>query len=128
MQLLFWIAVGLLAGWLTGKITSSKGRDLLMDIAMGIAGGMAGGLIVEGARLTVQGKMVFTNLAAIAGAVIMAFLSRVIRRRRRQLGRHSRFKSHTFSDRFGDGLLFAPRRSSKNCLIKSDSMPRVEIH
>jgi len=53
-----------------------------MDIGMGIFGGMAGGLIVEAVRLTVQGKMIFTNLAALAGAVIMAFLTRVIRGRR----------------------------------------------
>ena len=78
----FWIAEGLLAGWLTGKMMSSKGRDLTMDIGMGIFGGMAGGLIVEAVRLTVQGKMIFTNLAALAGAVIMAFLTRVIRGRR----------------------------------------------
>jgi uncharacterized membrane protein YeaQ/YmgE (transglycosylase-associated protein family) len=78
MQLFLWIAEGLLAGWLTGKMMSSKGRDLMMDIGMGISGGMAGGLIVEAARLTVQGKMIFTNLAALAGAVIMAFLTRVI--------------------------------------------------
>jgi uncharacterized membrane protein YeaQ/YmgE (transglycosylase-associated protein family) len=78
MQLFFWIADGLLAGWLTGKMMSSKGRDLMMDVGMGISGGMAGGLIVEAARLTVQGKMIFTNLAALAGAVIMAFLMRVI--------------------------------------------------
>lgn len=82
MQLFFWIAARLVAGWLTGKIMSSKGRDLIMDMGMGISGGMAGGLIVEAARLTVQGKMIFTNLAALAGAVLMAFLTRVIRGRR----------------------------------------------
>ena len=82
MQLLFWVADGLLAGWLTGKFMSSEGRDLVMDIVMGISGGMAGGFIVVAAQLPVHGQMTFTNLAALAGAVIMTVLTRIIGGRR----------------------------------------------
>jgi uncharacterized membrane protein YeaQ/YmgE (transglycosylase-associated protein family) len=82
MQLLFWVADGLLAGWLTGKSMSSEGRDLVMDIVMGIAGGVAGGFIVAMAHLPVHGKMIFTSLAALAGAVILTVLARIIGGRR----------------------------------------------
>lgn len=64
MHLLFWIAGGLLAGWLTGKMMSSEGRDMVMDLVMGLAGGLAGGFIVA-AGLPVRGKMIFTDLAAM---------------------------------------------------------------
>jgi uncharacterized membrane protein YeaQ/YmgE (transglycosylase-associated protein family) len=82
MQLLFWIVDGLVAGWLTGKIMSGEGRDLLMDTIMGVAGGLAGGFLVKVAGFPVQGKMIYTNLAAILGAVILTALNRVVAGRR----------------------------------------------
>jgi uncharacterized membrane protein YeaQ/YmgE (transglycosylase-associated protein family) len=77
MQLLFWMIDGLVAGWVTGKRMADEGRDLLMDTIMGVAGGAGGGFLVSVAGLPVQGKMIYTNLAAILGAVLLTALSRV---------------------------------------------------
>ena len=82
MQLLFWIVDGLVAGWLTGKIMSSEGRDQIMDIVMGVAGAIAGGFLFSAARLLVQGEMIYTSLAAVLGAVILTVLSRYVGGRR----------------------------------------------
>jgi uncharacterized membrane protein YeaQ/YmgE (transglycosylase-associated protein family) len=82
MQLLFWIIDGLFAGWLTAKFMSATGRDYIMDIIMGIAGAVGGGFIVDALGLPVQGKMIYTNLAAILGAVILTVLSRFFGGRR----------------------------------------------
>lgn len=85
MQLLFWVVDGLLGGWIAGKIMSGEQRDLLMNAIMGVAGGVGAGFLVEiawAAHLTVQGKMIYTNLAAIVGAVSLAALSRVVTGRR----------------------------------------------
>jgi uncharacterized membrane protein YeaQ/YmgE (transglycosylase-associated protein family) len=82
MQSLLWIVDGLFAGWLTGKIMSGERRDLVMDTIMGVAGGVAAGFIVNVAGLPVQGKMIYTNLAAVLGAVILTALSRVVTGRR----------------------------------------------
>jgi len=83
MQLLFWIIDGLVASWLTGKMMSDQGYDLWMDTIMGVAGGLGGGFLANVAGLPVQGKMIYTNLAAILGAVILTGLSRVVTGRRR---------------------------------------------
>ena len=82
MQLLFWIVGGLAAGWLTGKIMSGEGRDLVMDTIMGVTGAVAGGFIVSVAGLPVQGRMIYTSLAAVAGAVILTVLTRLAGGRR----------------------------------------------
>jgi uncharacterized membrane protein YeaQ/YmgE (transglycosylase-associated protein family) len=82
MQLFFWVLDGVVGGWLTSKIMSSEGRDLVMDIVMGISGGAAGGFIVAAMHPSVQGKMIFTNLAAVVGAVVLSFLTRIIGGRR----------------------------------------------
>jgi uncharacterized membrane protein YeaQ/YmgE (transglycosylase-associated protein family) len=78
MPLLFWVIEGLVAGWLTGKIMSSEGRDRVMNIVMGAVGGVAGGLIINVAPFLIQGRMIYTNLAAILGAVILTVFSRYV--------------------------------------------------
>ena len=84
MQLLFWIMDGLVASWLIGKAMSDQGRNLFlsMDTIMGVTGAVAGGFIVSVAGLPVQGKMIYTNLAAILGAVVLTALVRIATGRR----------------------------------------------
>jgi len=81
MQLLWWMTVGLLAGWMTGKIV--KGYSASMDIVMGIAGAVAGGLIMRSAGFSGQGGMIYTTLVAILGAVILTVLIGLASGRRR---------------------------------------------
>ncbi len=82
MQLLFWIMNGLVAGWLTGQMMPGEGRDLMMDTIMGVTGAVAGGFMVSVAGVPVQGKMFYTNLAAILGAIALSVLNRFISGRR----------------------------------------------
>jgi uncharacterized membrane protein YeaQ/YmgE (transglycosylase-associated protein family) len=82
MLLLLWIVAGVVAGYLTGKFMSSEGRDRVMDIVMGLAGGVGGGFLLSAMHTIVQGKMIYTSLAAILGAVILTALSRYVGGRR----------------------------------------------
>ncbi len=52
MYLLSWIVVGLVAGWLGGKILKGDGYGTVMDIAMGIGGAVAGGLLMQSAGVS----------------------------------------------------------------------------
>ena len=47
MHLLWWIIVGLVAGWATGKIMRGSGYGPLMDIVIGIIGAVIGGWIMN---------------------------------------------------------------------------------
>jgi uncharacterized membrane protein YeaQ/YmgE (transglycosylase-associated protein family) len=82
MVVLLWILDGLVAGWLTGQILAGEGRELVMDIVMGVAGGIGGGFIVSALSSLVHGKMIYTNLGAIFGAVILTSVSRYFSGRR----------------------------------------------
>lgn len=46
LTLLWWIVVGLIAGWATGKIMGSR-RGYLTDILVGILGALIGGWIMR---------------------------------------------------------------------------------
>lgn len=76
MLLVFWIIDGAAAGWLSGRFMSSEERDRAMDIVMGVAGAVAAGFLFSATHLLVRGVMIYTNLAAIFGAVILTVLSR----------------------------------------------------
>ena len=49
-DLIWWIVVGLIAGWITGKIMKGGGYGALMDIILGIVGAVIGGYLAVGRR------------------------------------------------------------------------------
>jgi len=75
--LIWWILVGLIAGWLTGKIMKSGGYGFLGDIIIGILGAIAGGWIVGFLGLG-GGGMIYTILVATLGAIVLTWLFRLI--------------------------------------------------
>ena len=75
--LFWWIIVGLVAGWATGKIMGGR-RGFLMDIVIGIAGALLGGWIMRAIGFAGQGGMIYTILVAIGGAVVLTLVYRLI--------------------------------------------------
>lgn len=78
MHLLWWIVVGLIAGWATGKIMRGRGYGTLMDIVIGIIGGIIGGWIMRALGFQGQGGTLYTILVAIGGAIVLTWLVRLI--------------------------------------------------
>lgn len=76
MQILWWIIVGLVAGWATGKIMKGAGYGVFMDILIGIAGAIIGGFLMRALGFVGSGGMIYTILVAIGGAVILTALVR----------------------------------------------------
>jgi uncharacterized membrane protein YeaQ/YmgE (transglycosylase-associated protein family) len=77
MHFLWWILVGLVAGWATGKIMKSSGYGALGDIALGIVGGIFGGWIMRAVGFAGRGGTVYTILVAIGGAVVLTAIFRL---------------------------------------------------
>ncbi len=67
-RILWWIVVGLVAGWATGKIMRGGGYGTAMDIVIGIAGALAGGWIMHLMGFSREGGLIYTILVAIGGA------------------------------------------------------------
>ncbi len=79
---IWWIIVGLIAGWLTGKIMKGGGYGVLMDIIIGIIGALVGGFIMSHLGFAGSGGLLYTILVAILGAVILTWLLRLVTRGR----------------------------------------------
>ena len=78
--LLAWIIIGVVAGWLTGKIMKGSGFGFLMDMIIGIIGAMIGGFLsfhlgLGGVR---EHGLIVSIFIAVIGAVILTFLLRLI--------------------------------------------------
>ena len=83
-SLLIWVIVGLIAGWLAGKVMTGHGLGILADIIVGIVGAFLGGFIA-GLFGFVATSLVAEILVAFAGAVILLMILRAVgfgRRRR----------------------------------------------
>ena len=82
MFILSWIIVGLLAGWVTGRMMRWSALGWLRDISIGIAGAIIGGFIMRGLGFSAQGGSFYAILVATLGAALLTFLVRVFLRRK----------------------------------------------
>jgi uncharacterized membrane protein YeaQ/YmgE (transglycosylase-associated protein family) len=78
-NLIWWIVVGLIAGWAAGKIMKGGGYGAVMDIVLGIVGAVVGGWLVGILGIHVGG-LIGTIIVAIFGAVFLIWLTRLIKK------------------------------------------------
>jgi uncharacterized membrane protein YeaQ/YmgE (transglycosylase-associated protein family) len=65
-----WLLIGLIAGWLAGKISRGAGYGCITDIVLGLVGSLLGGWIFT--RLGIfGGGFIYSLAAATLGAVIL---------------------------------------------------------
>ncbi len=79
MSLLWWIIVGLIAGWLAGKLVRGKGFGILADIVLGILGAIIGGWIMGVLGFAGRGGLLYTILVATLGAVVLVWFVHAIK-------------------------------------------------
>jgi len=80
MGFIEWIVVGLVAGWLAGKVTTGGGYGILVDITLGIVGGFIGGWIFTILGIWPGGGIIGSIIVAFIGAVILVWITRQIKK------------------------------------------------
>ena len=78
MFIIWWIIVGIIAGWITGKIMSGGGYGVFMDMVIGLIGAIIGGFIMRFFGFAGSGGIIYTILVAVLGAVILTMLIRLL--------------------------------------------------
>lgn len=79
MGFLYWIIVGLIAGWLAGKVMKGGGYGVLVDIVLGILGGVVGGWVFGLLGLH-AGGLIGSIIVAFVGAVILVWIVRKLKK------------------------------------------------
>jgi threonine/homoserine/homoserine lactone efflux protein/uncharacterized membrane protein YeaQ/YmgE (transglycosylase-associated protein family) len=80
-NLIVFLLVGLVAGWLAGLIMKSK-YGLIGDLIVGVVGAFLGGWLLGLLGITLGGGILGAFLTALIGALVLLFIVRLIFRRR----------------------------------------------
>jgi uncharacterized membrane protein YeaQ/YmgE (transglycosylase-associated protein family) len=73
--LLWWIFVGLIAGWLAGKLARGRGFGCIGDVVLGLIGSVIGGWIFTKLGIFHANTFLFSIAAATVGAVILVSIA-----------------------------------------------------
>jgi uncharacterized membrane protein YeaQ/YmgE (transglycosylase-associated protein family) len=90
MSILSWIVVGLIAGWLAGRVMKGGGFGLIGDIIVGIVGGLLGGFLASfffHVGDPMSGINLTSVLIAFLGAIVLLFVVRLLGGGRRKVFR-----------------------------------------
>lgn len=77
MELLWYLLIGAVVGWLAGLITKGSGFGLVGNIVVGILGAFIGGLLRSAFGLG-DGPVGFVT--ALIGAIVLVFIVGLVRR------------------------------------------------
>ena len=78
-NLIWWAVVGLIAGWAAGRIMKGGGYGVVMDIVLGVIGAVVGGWLL-GVLGVHAGGFIGTILVAILGAVVLIWITRLLKK------------------------------------------------
>jgi uncharacterized membrane protein YeaQ/YmgE (transglycosylase-associated protein family) len=78
--MIYWLVVGLIAGWLAGLVMKGGGYGIIVDLLLGIVGGWLGGWLFGRLGIWPAGGMIGSIIVAFVGAVILVGITRLLKR------------------------------------------------
>ncbi len=79
-SLIIFLFIGIVAGFLAGKIMRGSGFGLLGDLVVGIIGAFFGGWLFSALGVGTGGGILGSIIVATIGAMLLLFLIRLIKR------------------------------------------------
>jgi uncharacterized membrane protein YeaQ/YmgE (transglycosylase-associated protein family) len=82
MEILIFLAIGAVAGWLAGLIFKGGGFGLLWNIIIGIVGGIVGGRLLGPFLASVFGEGLIGGIVtAVVGAIILLWIASLFKKK-----------------------------------------------
>lgn len=78
MELLWFVIIGIIAGWLAGRFMKGHGFGLVGDAIVGIIGAFVGSYLFRSLGVEIGGGLVGSIVVAFLGAVVLLFVVRLI--------------------------------------------------
>jgi len=79
MNILWFLLIGLAAGWLAGRVMKGGGFGLLGNLVIGVIGALVGGYLFDLLGVNIGG-LIGSLVTAFIGAVVFIWLLRFLRR------------------------------------------------
>jgi uncharacterized membrane protein YeaQ/YmgE (transglycosylase-associated protein family) len=80
MDLLWFLIIGLVAGWLAGVLVKGGGFGVIGDIVVGVIGAVLGGWLFSLFGASSGGGLIGALVVATIGAVVLLLIVRVIKK------------------------------------------------
>lgn len=80
MNLLWFLIVGLVAGWLAGLLVKGGGFGLVGDLVVGVIGALLGGFLSTRLGFAAGSGLFGSIIVATIGAVILLLILRLVKR------------------------------------------------
>ena len=80
MNLVWFLVVGLVAGWLAGTLVKGGGFGLVGDLIVGVIGAFLGGFLFSKFGVSLGHGLIGSLVVATVGAVVLLFIGRLIKR------------------------------------------------
>lgn len=80
MSLLWFLIIGVLAGWIAGELYKGHGFGLVGNLVVGIVGAVVGGFLFDLLNVGPGYGLVGSLVTAVVGAVVLLFLLNAFRR------------------------------------------------
>ncbi len=80
MEFVWFILVGLVAGWLAGVLMKGGGFGVIGDISIGVLGALLGGFLFRSLGVSLGGGLLGSIVVATVGAIVLIFILRLIKR------------------------------------------------
>ena len=78
MNIILWVILGAIAGWIADVIMKSD-HGVIEDVILGVVGAFVGGFILNFlGQSGVTGFNIYSLIVAVIGAVVLIFLGRLI--------------------------------------------------
>ena len=79
MNLIWFLLVGLVAGWLAGMLVKGGGFGLVGDLLIGVLGAVLGGWLFGAMGASLGGGLMGSLAVATVGAVLLLIMVRLVR-------------------------------------------------
>ena len=80
MEFLWFILIGLAAGWLAGQVMKGGGFGVLGDIVVGVIGALLGGFLFRTFGVAAGGGLLGSLIVATIGAIVLLFVLRLVKK------------------------------------------------
>jgi uncharacterized membrane protein YeaQ/YmgE (transglycosylase-associated protein family) len=80
INLLWFLIIGLVAGWLAGVIMKGRGFGLIGNLIVGVIGAFLGAWLLKQLGITTYG-LIGSLVAALVGALVLLFIVGLIKKR-----------------------------------------------
>lgn len=80
MNLILFLIIGAIAGWIAGKLLRGGGYGLLGNLVVGIVGAVIGGHLFSYLGVSAGGGLIGSLVTAVIGALVLLFIVGLIKK------------------------------------------------